>query len=89
MRDVKQIENLPARGRDKSVKEKKHKHHPEEEKSRGRDNVKTNDSVRKGSEQTRSYLEESRSKEDGHGAIARKTEVEDLFHNHQRLTSTH
>ncbi|XP_057781509.1 uncharacterized protein LOC130999853 isoform X2 [Salvia miltiorrhiza] len=62
VRDARQTDNLTARVREKSVKEKKHKHHPEEDKSRGRDNVKRNDSVRKGPEPTRAHLEESRSK---------------------------
>ncbi|XP_042059895.1 uncharacterized protein LOC121804422 [Salvia splendens] len=62
VRDVRKTDNLNARGREKSVKEKKHKHNPEEDKSRGRDSVKKNDSVRKGTEPTRTYLEGSRSK---------------------------
>ncbi|KAH6799585.1 hypothetical protein C2S51_036069 [Perilla frutescens var. frutescens] len=62
VRDVRQTDNLTARGREKSVKEKRHKHHSEEDKTRGRNNVKKNDSERKGLEPTRPYLEESRSK---------------------------
>ncbi|KAL1562153.1 hypothetical protein AAHA92_04761 [Salvia divinorum] len=62
VRDVRKTDNLNARGREKSVKEKKHKHHSEVDKSRGRDSVKRNDSVRKGTEPARTYLEESRSK---------------------------
>ncbi|XP_047948102.1 uncharacterized protein LOC125194104 [Salvia hispanica] len=62
VRDVRKTDNLNARGREKSVKEKKRKHHPEEDKSRGRDSVKKNDSVRKGTEPKRTYLEGSRSK---------------------------
>lgn len=62
VRDVRQTDNLTAKGRDKSIKEKKHKHHPEEDKSRGRNNVRKNDSERKGLLPTRTYVEESRSK---------------------------
>ncbi|XP_042064790.1 uncharacterized protein LOC121808390 [Salvia splendens] len=62
VRDDRKTDTLNARGREKSVKEKKHKHHHQEDKSRGRDSVKKNDSVRKGTEPTRTYLEGSRSK---------------------------
>lgn len=60
MNDGRQTDNLKARGSDKSLKEKKHKHHPVEDKSGSRNNVKKKE--REGNEPTRTYPEESRSK---------------------------
>lgn len=59
-KDVRQTDNSNARGSDKSSKEKKHKYHPEEDKPRSRNNVKMNEG--EGTESTKTYLEESRSK---------------------------
>lgn len=61
-RDVRLTDKLTARGREKPEKENRHKRHHEEDKTRGRITVKKIDSEKKGSEPTRTYLEESRPK---------------------------
>ncbi|KAK4427838.1 Splicing factor U2AF subunit [Sesamum alatum] len=61
-RDVMHTDKLPDRGRDKPEKENRHKHHNEEDKTRGRHTGKKHDSEKKGLESARGYLEESRSK---------------------------
>ncbi|KAL0414277.1 UNVERIFIED_CONTAM: Splicing factor U2AF subunit [Sesamum radiatum] len=61
-RDVMHTDKLTDRSRDKPEKENRHKHHNEEDKTRGRRTGKKHDSDKKGQESARGYLEESRSK---------------------------